>query len=133
MAWKTIRLAAVLLLVMVGTAVASSNANAQSAAAPAYVFVQSISVTDRVAFERYQALARDAITKYGGRFLARGANVEFLEGQGDVSTLRLLQFPSLATAKTWFTSPEYQEALKVRRVAGQQRIFVVEGLAADGK
>jgi uncharacterized protein (DUF1330 family) len=78
-------------------------------------------------------LARDAITKYGGRFLALGAKVEFLEDQGDVSTLGLLQFPSLAAAKTWFTSPEYQEALKVRRVAGQQRIFVVEGLAAHGK
>jgi uncharacterized protein (DUF1330 family) len=128
---NSIRLAAALVLAVIGAPIAISHAAAQGAPAPAYVFVQSISITDAAAFERYQALARDAIVKYGGRFLARGAKVEILEGQGDSSTLGLLQFPSIAAAKTWFTSPEYQEALKMRRIAGQQRIFMVEGLAAD--
>jgi len=118
-------------LILIGALLAHSDGAAQDATAPAYVFVQSISVTDRAAFERYQALARDAIAKHGGRFLARGAKVEVLEGQGDAATLGVLQFPSMAAAKAWFTSPEYQEALKLRRTAGEQRVFAIEGRSED--
>jgi uncharacterized protein (DUF1330 family) len=128
-----IRLAAPLVFAIGAVPLAPSDGAAQSGIAPAYVFVQSISITDRTAFARYQTLARDAIIKYGGRFLARGANVKFLEGNGDVSTVGLLEFPSLTAAEHWFTSSEYQDALKVRRSAGQQRIFVVEGLPPDRK
>src|SRR6266446_5531877 len=66
-----IRRSAAFCLILVGALLAHSDGAAQDATAPAYVFVQSISVTDRAAFERYQALARDAITKHAGRFLAR--------------------------------------------------------------
>jgi len=133
MAMNSVRRAAGVVLAVITAPIAFSDVAAQGSTASAYVFVQSISVTDRAAFERYQALARDAITKHAGRFLARGADVEFLEGQGDVSTLGLLQFPSMAAVRDWFTSPEYQEALKVRRTAGQQRIFMVEGVPADSR
>ncbi|MBO0735602.1 MAG: DUF1330 domain-containing protein [Alphaproteobacteria bacterium] len=42
------------------------------------------------------------IAKYGGRVVARGAIVEVLEGQGDVSSRDLLQFPSIAVVGSWF-------------------------------
>ncbi|MBV9637596.1 MAG: DUF1330 domain-containing protein [Methylobacteriaceae bacterium] len=119
--------AVALAFVVTSALIAASQLMAQEARAPAYVVVQSISVTDQAAFERYQALARDTIARHGGRFLSRGANVQFLEGQGDFSRVGLIEFPSMAAANDWFKSPEFQEAMKVRRTAGEQRIFLIEG------
>ena len=109
----------------------SSAALAQELEAPAYVFIQSVSINDRASFERYQALARESIIKHHGEFLARGADVEYLEGRGDLSRLGLIRFPNLAAAKKWFASPEFQDALKLRRKAGEQRVFIIEGRKSD--
>jgi uncharacterized protein (DUF1330 family) len=40
----------------------------------------------------------------------------------------ILQFPSMADAKAWYTSPGYQEALPYRMKAADYNVVFVEGL-----
>ena len=50
---------------------------------------------------------------YGGKWLVLDAQVEALEGSWPGSVV-LMEFPDKATAKRWYTSPEYQEILHLR-------------------
>jgi hypothetical protein len=57
---------AVLALIIITISVRTSYVHAQDETAPAYVLVESLSITGKAAFQRYQALARDAMKKNGG-------------------------------------------------------------------
>ena len=46
---------------------------------PAYV-INDMVVTDPELFERYKQLSPPTVAQYGGRFLARGGQIENLEG-----------------------------------------------------
>jgi len=93
----------------------------------AYVLVE-MDVSDPEAFEAYKPLALKACQAYGGRYLARGGPTELLEGQGVPSRVTLLEFPDMATATTWYASPEYGEARAARAGAATARFVAVEGL-----
>ena len=94
----------------------------------AYVLVE-ISVSDPAAFEAYKTLSTAALAAHGGRYLARGGAADLLEGVGTPNRVTLIEFPDLATAKAWYSSPEYTEAKAARAGAATARFVVVEGAA----
>jgi Uncharacterized conserved protein len=93
---------------------------------PAYI-IADVKVTDTVAYERYKALTPNAITKNGGRFLARGGQSETLEGDWQPNRVVILEFPDYATAKAFYDSPEYREAREARKDASEFKMIVVDG------
>ncbi len=93
---------------------------------PAYWF-SSANVTDEAALADYARLARPAIEKHGGRYLARGGRHVRLEG-ADWERHVIIEFPSLEAAETCYRSPEYQEALAFAKKAVQRNACIVEGL-----
>jgi uncharacterized protein (DUF1330 family) len=50
---------------------------------------------------------------YGGKWLVFDAQVEVLEGAWPGSAV-LMEFPDMASAKNWYSSPEYQKILHLR-------------------
>jgi uncharacterized protein (DUF1330 family) len=46
------------------------------------------------------------------------------------NTIIVVEFPSMEKLREWYASPEYAEALKVRRTALDRRLIFVEGVAA---
>ncbi len=58
--------------------------------------------------------------------LAKGGNFEVLEGD-PAETVVILRFPSMAAAREWYESPEYQAALPHRMRAADYRTILVEG------
>lgn len=70
------------------------------------------------------AVAR-AVALYGGKYLARGALAEVLEG-GSAHRFLIIEFQDIATAKRWFASPEYNEAKKLREGNTRLRLVLVE-------
>ena len=44
----------------------------------------------------------------------------------------IAEFPDIATAKKWYNSPEYKEALKFRDKALSRNLILVEGVDNDG-
>jgi uncharacterized protein (DUF1330 family) len=95
---------------------------------PAYVIAEAEYLDDpRV--RRYRELAAESIAQYDGRYLARGATPEPLEGNWpDTHRMVVIEFPSMARAKSWHTSPEYANARAARGVITGRRMLLVEGL-----
>ena len=94
----------------------------------AYVVV-NCEVTDLVKYEQYKSMAPKIIEQYGGRYLARGGATAVLEGDWQPKRVVILEFPTLAAAKTFYNSPEYQAACDVRFGAASMDIIAVEGVA----
>ena len=78
----------------------------------------------------YQKMNRDnvpAFLAHGIKPIAVYGATEALEGPAPDGTI-ILQFPTMADARAWYNSPEYQAALPYRLNASQYRAFLVEGL-----
>lgn len=93
----------------------------------AYV-INDMEVTDPQLLDEYKKLSPATVVQYGGRFLARGGQMETLEGTWAPKRLVILEFPSVAQAKAWVNSPEYAPARRVRQKASRSNIIVVEGV-----
>ena len=93
----------------------------------AYVVVE-IEVLDPERYETYKQLAPPSIAQYGGRYVARGGQVETLEGTWSPKRLVILEFPSVDQAKAWWNSAEYAQAKALRQAASRTQMIVVEGL-----
>jgi uncharacterized protein (DUF1330 family) len=83
--------------------------------------------------EAYRTLAANTIAQYGGRYLARGGAAEVVEGGPPPKTIIVVEFPSMARLREWHASPEYAEALKLRRTALERRLLFVGWRAAAVK
>lgn len=96
---------------------------------PAYV-IADVQVTDPAAYEAYRPLAGASIARFGGRFIVRGGKVELLEGAPAPQRIVVIEFPDADTARRWYRSDEYQQALKIRQSASTEaRLILVEGAA----
>jgi len=99
----------------------------------AYV-ISEVEMVDPELFEKYRSLAPATIAKYDGRYIVRGGVVQAIEGDDDDwqrKQIVIVEFPTLAKAHEWYTSPEYAEALKVRRGALKRRLIFVEGVSLE--
>jgi uncharacterized protein (DUF1330 family) len=93
---------------------------------PAYL-IADITVTNPDGYAPYRKLALESASKYGGRYIARGGEVQALEGGWNPARIVIIEFPSMAAARSWYDSPEYQEALKIRRANSTGRVILTEG------
>jgi uncharacterized protein (DUF1330 family) len=94
----------------------------------AYV-IANVDVKDPVRYEQYRKMVLPTITKYGGRFLARGGKVDSLEGPWKPNRLVILEFPSVERAREWWDSPEYAPAKALRQATSEGSLIVIEGVA----
>lgn len=100
------------------------------AAPPAYIVAELI-VTDPVAYARdYAAFVEPIVKAYGGRYLARGGQVEAIEGAPPAARIAILEFPSMAQARGFYSSPEYRKLAAIRQKYSTGRLFLVEGREA---
>jgi uncharacterized protein (DUF1330 family) len=83
-----------------------------------YVIVQ-LKMTDRAAYDRYQARFFDVFRKFSGRLLSADENPVVLEGAWDRDRLVLMSFPDQAAFQAWADSPEYLEISKDRKAGAQ--------------
>ncbi len=58
----------------------------------------------------------------------RGGPSELIEGQPLPKNLIIVEFPTMEIAKEWYRSPEYAEALKVRKKALDRRLVFLQGV-----
>ena len=90
--------------------------------------VANIRVKDQEKFKEFSGMAGPAITKYGGKVLARGPDADRLEG--DVSGIvMLIEFKSKEAANTFYYSEEYQAAKAIREACSDTDFMIIEGLS----
>jgi len=97
----------------------------------AYVIVE-IEIQDRENYARYMALVPPTLAAYGGRYLARGGNVQTLEGGWSPKRIVLLEFDSAQRARAWWSAPEFAHIKRLRQTSASTRMIVVEGLSDPG-
>ena len=78
-----------------------------------------VDVTDPENYPQYIAANKAAFDKYGARFLVRGGQGQVAEGP-PANRLVIIEFDS-------YHSPEYQAALKLRRLYSKAHFAIVEG------
>jgi uncharacterized protein (DUF1330 family) len=93
----------------------------------AYVVYEAV-ITDPEQYERYKAVAAPSVAAAGGRYLARGGEVESFEGDTPARVV-VLEFPTLDAASAWYHGEQYGAARALREAACEARMFVVDGLA----
>ncbi|MFS8096767.1 DUF1330 domain-containing protein [Lentzea alba] len=97
----------------------------------AYVIAESHYV-DNPEVRSYRELAKASILQHGGRFLARGALPEALEGDWrETNRMVVIEFPDLARAKEWYHSPEYTAARATRSDLAGRRMLFVDGYRGE--
>src|ERR1700753_4229341 len=93
--------------------------------------IAQVEILDPAQWERYKAIASQAIAQYGGRYLTRGAHPEVREADWappENPQVNVVEFPSWADARAWYASPEYAKALVFRQDAVRRRLFFAPGL-----
>ena len=90
--------------------------------------VLRITVQDPDKLRAYQKIAPSIIEKHGGKLLARGGEVISLEGPDDIRRTVIIEFSTMETAKKFYSSPEYADAIALRKGAAEFEAIVVEGL-----
>ena len=93
---------------------------------PAYLIVE-VQVTNPEPYAAYRDLATASVARHGGRFLVRGGAVTPLEGDWRPERFVIIEFASVDAAKAFYSSDDYQEALRVRLANSVGRSFIVEG------
>jgi uncharacterized protein (DUF1330 family) len=106
----------------------AAPAKEEPSAVAAYIVVQ-ITVQDPVTYEHYKVLAPASIAAYGGRYIVRGGSSEVLEGSWQPARFVVLEFPTAAQARAWWSSPEYAPAKAVRQRCAHTEMLLIEGAA----
>ena len=94
---------------------------------PAYLIAE-IEVQDGERYEEYRQRVPATIAAHGGKYLARGGDVENLEGGRVPRRTVILEFESLERARQWWVSDEYGALKELRRSASVGNIMLVDGL-----
>jgi uncharacterized protein (DUF1330 family) len=88
-------------------------------------FVVQQEITDAEALAPYRAMAQ--LAPNPGKVIAAGPSVN-IEGDYHGSRTVIIEFDDEAAFQTWYDSPEYQAALRVRLSATDSRSALVPGV-----
>lgn len=78
------------------------------------LLIARVKVNDPEAYKGYIARSSPAVAAFGGRFIVRGTQPEFLEGEDDGMRTVVAEFPDMETARRWHSSQQYTEARAFR-------------------
>ena len=99
---------------------------AQEVPKKGYIIAQ-VDVTNPQPYAEYAKLSPGIIAKFGGKFLARAGRTVTLEGTPARSRVVIVEYPSFEQAQAFFSSPEYQQAKKLREGAANAQFIAIEG------
>ncbi len=100
--------------------------HAAMAVPKAYVIAE-ITVTDAEAYKGYIAAVSLVVARFGGQYRVRGGQTVPLEGEPPSGRIVVIEFESMAVARTFENSAEYAAVAPLRHRAATSRVFLVEG------
>ncbi len=84
-------------------------------------------IEDMQTLKKYAVKATTAISKYSGKFIARGGKNITLEGNQSPRTV-IVEFRSFADAEKCYNSSEYQEAHNILKGSVKRNLQIIEGV-----
>ena len=89
-------------------------------------WVVRVDIDDLEQYKKYIAANASPLNKFGAKFLVRGGQGHVPEGP-PANRLVIIEFDSCQIALDCYHSPEYQAALKLRRLYSKAHFAIVEG------
>jgi uncharacterized protein (DUF1330 family) len=89
--------------------------------------IANFTIHDQDGFRKYREAAGGLAPKYNGKVILYDVQPKALEGQTK-SVMVLVEFPSLAEAARFYSSPEYTAAKVLRIAATEGSVVLAEGL-----
>ena len=89
-------------------------------------FIVQEEVKDPETLAQYGEKARAA--SMTGKVIAADGAPQVIEGDWHGDRVVVLEFPDEAAFRTWYDSPAYQEALKIRLASTDSRAALVKGI-----
>jgi uncharacterized protein (DUF1330 family) len=93
---------------------------------PAYIVFTRLRTRNQAELDTYRKSVGASLAGHKLKALANYSPYEVLEGPA-VEGVVILEFPTRAEAKTWYSSPAYQEAVKHRFLGADYGVIIVEG------
>jgi uncharacterized protein (DUF1330 family) len=89
-----------------------------------------LDVEDHDLYTEYARSATEIEARHGGHPVMVGDAAEVAEGDWPAQRIVVLEFPSLDHARAWYTDPDYQLLIPLRRRATKSRVLFIEGFTA---
>ena len=90
--------------------------------------VAELDVTDPAWVRDYVAEVTPMVERHGGRYLARSADIELMEGeQAPPQLVLLIEWPTRQAAQDFYDSEEYRPHREARRAGARNRFLIVSG------
>ena len=93
----------------------------------AWVIGNIVKVNDAAAFGEYQGLAGPTAGQYGGKVIAGGTKIEVGDGNWSPDGVIVIEFESIAKAKEWYNSSEYNPLVSRRTSSTESHLIFVDG------
>ena len=90
--------------------------------------IAQLKITDRAAYDRYQAKFMGVMKRFRGRVLAADERPQVIEGEWKRDKVVLLSFQDEQAFLEWADSPEYQEISKDRKAGSEAVVLLVQGI-----
>ena len=98
-----------------------------------YYAVAELDVTDPAWVRDYVAEVTPMVERYGGRYLARTATIEQIEGERKpAQVVMIIEWPSKQAADEFYASEEYRPHREARRGGARNEFLLVAGEDVNG-
>ncbi len=99
---------------------------------PAYFIVQYV-VKNPALYREYQQGAGPTVGAHGGKLVSFDVAAETIEGVPPGPQTVIIEFESVAKAKAWYNSPEYQAVVGKRLAASDGFAVIAQAMNVGGK
>jgi uncharacterized protein (DUF1330 family) len=89
--------------------------------------VLDLSVNDFGGFRKYIAAIPAFIKKHGGKYIVRGVEPTYIEGDWKPERMVIIEFPERQNAEAFLSDPEIQDLFKVRHDTTTSKLVLVDG------
>ncbi len=90
-----------------------------------------VQINDPEGYAEYMLHTPRLVAEHGGRFIARGGNVEVLEGEPESRRMVVLEFPSTEEARDFFTGEVYAPYAAMRKAAADSQFLLLDEFPID--
>ncbi|WP_449433481.1 DUF1330 domain-containing protein [Pseudomonas putida] len=97
--------------------------------AKGYLFAELTVHDHEVFYLEYMAAVKPILKKWNANFLISTDQPQVIEGGREVPRVILLEFASVALAREFYYSQEYQSIIKLRFNSSSAHLYIMEGLS----
>ncbi len=94
---------------------------------PTYVIAE-VEIRDASLYGQFLEQVTATVDSHGGRFVARGGEIEVKEGDWTPKRIAIMEFDNKERVNAWLGSPEYTALEEMRTKSSNLKMVVVEGL-----